>query len=93
MSARIALLDILHMPAQSGCAAVADSRKGFPLMRAEDVTPSSEELLFVSAEDIGHFKPMLSHLFLGVEGRIRSSGPSVSSGLRVERTVVSETCR
>ncbi len=90
MSARIALLDILHMPAQSGCTAVADSREGFLLMRAEDVTPSSEELFFVGAEDIGHFEPMLSHLFLGVEGRTRSIEPSVSSGLLVERTALSE---
>jgi hypothetical protein len=90
MSARIALLDILHMPAQSGCTAVADRCESFPLMRAEHMAPASKELLFVGAEHIGHFEPMLSHLFLEGEERTRSIEPSVSSGLLVERTAVSE---
>jgi hypothetical protein len=92
MSARIALLDILHMATQSGGTAVADCCEGFSLMRTKYVSPSCEELLFVSAEDIGYFEPMFSHRGVGLVLRVRtrSSEPSISSGLLVERTALSE---
>ena len=92
MSARIALLYIFHMAAESGRTAVADRLESFSLMRTKYVPPLCEELLFVSAEDIGHFEPMLAHRSGGVApaAGIRSSEPSVSSGLLVERTALSE---
>ena len=89
MPARIALLYILHMAAKSGRTAVADRFEGFSLMSAEHVAPLGEELLFVGAEDIGHFEPMLSHRS-GETVRTRSSEPSVSRGLLAERTALSE---
>src|SRR6266852_3545789 len=89
MPTRIALFHILHMAAESGRAAVADRFEGFALWSAEHVAPLSEELLFVRAEDIGYFEPMFSHRSGGME-RTRSSEPSVSSGLLVERTALSE---
>ena len=66
MSALIALLHILHMAAERSRAAVANRREGFPLVRTEDVSPLREEVLLVSAEYIGHFRPMLAHLSLGL---------------------------
>ena len=92
MPARIALFHILHMAAQRRRAAVADRCEGFSLMRSEHMAPLCEELFFISAEDIGHFEPMFSHRSGGmaVAAGIRSSEPSVSSGLLVERTALSE---
>ena len=83
MPARVALLHILHMAAEGGGAAVADRLESSSLMGAKHVAPLREELSFVGAEDIGYFEPMLSH-------RTRSRGPSVSSGLLVERMALSE---
>ena len=95
MPARIALLHVLHMAAESGRTAVANRFESFSLMRTEYVSPLREELFFVRAEDIGHFEPMLSHRSGGtvLAARTRSSAPSISSGLFVERMVLSETCR
>lgn len=95
MAARIALLHILHVAAKSSCAAVANRLESLPLMRAEYMPPFCEELFFVRAEDIGHFGPMLFHFFgdMAAADRTRSSEPSISNGLLVERMVVSETCR
>ena len=92
MPARIALFHILHMAAESGRTAVADRFEGFPLMRTQYVSPSCEELFFVSAEDIGYFEPMFSHRSVGSVFRVRtrSSESSISSGLLVERTTLSE---
>ena len=91
MPARIALFHILHMAAESGRTAVADRCEGFSLMSAEHVAPLCEELFFIPAEDIGHFEPMLSHRCGGrAAAGIRSSEPSVSRGLLVERTTLSE---
>ena len=90
MPARIALFYILHVAAEGGRAAVANRGEGLLLLRTQYVSPPREEILFVGAEDIGHFEPMLSHLFLEGEERTRSIEPSVSSGLLVERTAVSE---
>ena len=90
MSARITLFDILHMAAQSGGAAVADGSEGFPLRGVEYVTPLCEELFFVRAEHIGHFEPVFPHSpGAGLAERTRSSEPSISSGLLVERTALS----
>ena len=95
MSARITLFHILHMAAERGGAAVANRLEGFSLMRAQHVAPLREKLFFMRAEDIGYFQPMLSHRCVGVvaAARTRSSEPSVSSGLLVERTALSERCR
>lgn len=92
MPARIALLYILHMAAKSGRTAVANRLESSSLMRTEYVSPLREELFFVPAEDIGHFEPMFSHRSGGtvLAARTRSSEPSISSGLRVERMAVSE---
>jgi len=92
MPARIALLHVLHMAAESSRTAVADRFECLSLMRTEDVSPLREELFFVCAEDIGHFEPMLSHRSGGMAlaARTRSSEPSISSGLFVERTTLSE---
>ncbi len=95
MAARIALLHILHMTAKGGRAAVANCRESLPVMRAEYMSPSCKELFLVRAEDIGHFEPMLFHFFgrMVAADRTRSREPSISNGLLVERTTVSETCR
>ena len=93
MSARIALLHILHVAAERGGAAVADCFKGLSLMSADYMAPFREELLFAGAEDIGHFEPMLAHGFFGTEGRTRLIESRVSSGLFVERTALSEVRR
>ena len=78
MSARVASLHKLHMAAERGGAAVADCVEGLSLMCADYMTPFREELLFVGAEDIGHFEPMLSHRSGGtvLAARTRSSEPS-----------------
>ena len=93
MSARIALLHILHMATEGGGAAVADCFESLSLMRPDYVTPFREELFFVGAEDIGHFEPMISHGFFGTEERIRSIESRLSRGLFVERTALSERWR
>jgi hypothetical protein len=80
------------MPAKSGGAAVADGFKRLSLMRTKHWSPPREKLFLVRAEDIGHFEPMLSHRSGGTvfAARTRSSDSSVSSGLLVERTALSE---
>ena len=83
MSAGIALFDVLDMAAESGGAAVANRFEGASLLGTDDMSPSLEEICLVSAEDIGHFGPMRAHRFGGMSlvARIRSSEPSISSGL------------
>ena len=95
MSAGIALLHAVRMIAEGCRAAVADRVERSSLMGTEYMSPFCEELSFVRAEDIGHFKPMLPHFLDGtvLAARIRSSVPSVSSGLLVVRTVTSATWR
>jgi len=91
MPARIALLYILHMAAESGRSAVADRFESFSLMRTKYMAPSCEELSFVRAEDIGYFEPMFPHRSVGwLPVPTRSSEPSISSGLLVERMALSE---
>jgi len=94
MPTRIALFPILQMAAERRCAAAADRFEGLAPMGAEQVAPLSEELFSVPAEDIGHFEPMLSHRSGGtvLAAGTRSSEPSVSSGLRVDRTALSARC-
>jgi len=90
--ARIALLHILPMAAQGSGAAVTDRVESFSLTGTDHMSPFREELFFVRAEDIGDFEPVLSHFFGTVSlARTRSSEPSISSGLLVERTVMSAT--
>ena len=95
MPAGIALLYIFHMAAEGGRAAVANCSEGFSLMSTEHVSPSREEIAFVHAENIGHFEPMFPHRpgLMVLAARTRSSEPSSSSGLLMERTVVSATWR
>ena len=86
---------ILHMATQGGGAAITNIREGFPLPWGEHVTPASQEIVFVCAENIGHFEPMLLHRSgLNVLAALTmSSGSNNSSGLVVERVAVSATCR
>jgi hypothetical protein len=95
MSALIALFHILHMATEGSRAAVANRREGLPLPGIENMSPLREELSFVSAEDIGHFGPMLAHRFCETVragwSRLRES--SNSMGLLVERMVLAARCR
>src|SRR5271169_4326218 len=92
----LSLFHILHMAAESGRTAVADGLESFSLMSAEPLAPLCEKLFFVGAEDVGHFEPTLSHRSGGralLAAGTRSSEPSVSSGLLMERMALSERCR
>ena len=51
MSARIALFHILHMPAQSGRAAVTDRFESFPLLSAEHVAEQIKTKVFDAGVD------------------------------------------
>jgi len=94
MAARIALLHILHMAAESSRAAVANRSEGFSLLGVENMPPPGEEVFFVSAKDVGHLGPIV-HRVGGTSfpAPTRSSEPSISSGLLVERMAASLTCR
>ena len=82
MSALIALLDA---SAERSSPAVANVAEGFSLLTRQDRVPARQELALVSADDIGHLGPMGFH---------RSGSRSrESSGLGVERTATSATCR
>ena len=52
---------ILHMATQGGCTAITNIVEGFPLWAGECPLPQREKVISVSAEDIGHFRPMLTH--------------------------------
>src|SRR4051812_41494215 len=52
---------ILHMAPQGGCAAITNIIEGFPLWAGEHPLPQSQKVISVSAEDIGHFRPTLTH--------------------------------
>src|SRR5580704_5954931 len=86
VSAPVALIE---MTAQDGCPAVADIPERFPLLAREHGVPASQEIVLMSAEDIGQFQPMRFHSF----GGIRRSESSDSSGLVVPRTFTSATCK
>jgi hypothetical protein len=49
------------MATQGGCAAMTNIVEGFPLWAGEYPLPQREKVISVSAEDIGHFQPMLTH--------------------------------
>ena len=92
MPARIALLRVFRVPAEGRGATVANRLEGFFLLRTEHMSPVREEIFFVRAKDVGHFEPTLVHL--GSRWLCtRSSEPSISSGLLVERMAVSVTRR
>jgi hypothetical protein len=99
MAARIALLHIFRVPAEGRGPAVANRFEGLSLLRTEHPPPLRQEILFVRAKDIGHFEPRFVHLLGGLRGgtsfaaRTRSSEPSISRGLLVERMAVSLTRR
>src|SRR5690242_14949362 len=81
---------MLDMATQGRCAAITNIRKGFLLPRGEDVTPASQKIVFMCAENIGHFEPMIVH---GSDRNVlaaltMSSGSNNSSGLTVERVAV-----
>ena len=86
---------ILHMATQGCGAAITNIREGFPLPWGEYVTPTSQKIVFVCAENIGHFEPMFAHRSaLNVLAALTmSSGSNNSSGLVVERVAVSATWR
>jgi len=84
MSAPVALIE---MTTQDRGPAVTNVSKRFPLLARKHGVPASQEILLMSAEDIGQFQPMRLHSF----GGIRRSGSSDSSGLVVPRTFTSAT--
>jgi hypothetical protein len=87
MSAPVALPEM----ATQGCSlAVANVFQRSPLLARQHMVPARQEIPLMSAEDIGHFQPMIFHLAGGVRSRSRSSE---SSGLAVVRTATSATCR
>ena len=90
-----ALIALVHMAAEGGRAAVANRLERLPLMGTQHRSPSLEEVALVCAKDIGHFEPMVAHRSGEVDlaARTRSSGPSNSNGLLVERIAVSAKCR
>ena len=85
MSAPVTLLEVA---AQNRGPAVANVSQRPPLLAGQHRVPASQEILLMSAEDIGQFQPMFFHLGEGT--RLRSNE---SSGLAVERTATSATCK
>jgi len=86
---------LLHMSAQDRCSAIANILQSLCLLAREHVPPPRQKVGFVCAENIGHFEPVLTHRSGEnvLAALIMSSGSSNSSGLVVERTAVSATCR
>jgi hypothetical protein len=85
MSAPVALIE---MTTQYHGPAVTNVSKRFPLLARQHRVPASQEIVLMSAEDIGQFQPMWFHRW--TERRSRSNE---SSGLQVERIDTSATCR
>ena len=85
MSAAIALLDA---PAESRGSAVANVAQSFALLAREHVIPACQQIAAMRADDVGQLGPRRLHG--SIEGNVRSSE---SSGLGVERTAKSATCR
>jgi hypothetical protein len=83
MSAPVTLLEVA---AQGRRPAIANVLQRSPLLARQHVVPASQEILWMSAEDIGQFQPMLFHR--GIKSR-----SSESRGLAVERTATSATCK
>ena len=86
MSAPVALLEVA---AQGRSPAVANILQRSPLLARQHVVPASQEILLMSADDIGQFQPMIVHRWMAV----RSSDSNESNGLMVERTLTSATCK
>ena len=86
MSAPVALIE---MTTQDRGPAVANVSERFPLLARQHGVPARQEIVLMSAEDIGQFQPMRFHSF----GGRRRSDSSDSSGLVVPRTFTSATCR
>ncbi|MCU1295279.1 MAG: hypothetical protein JWP08_4129 [Bryobacterales bacterium] len=85
MSAPVALPDVAT---QGRSSAIANVSQRSPLQARQNVVPAGQEILLMSAEDLGQFQPMIFH----VAGGFRSRS-SESSGLAVVRTATSATCR
>ncbi len=77
MSAPVALIE---MTAQDRGPAVANVSQRFPLLARQHGVPASQEIVLMSAEDIGQFQPMRFHHFGGRRRRIerfqRTGGPA-----------------
>ena len=74
-----ALIALFYMAAQSRCSAVANIGEGLFLVAREHLLPPRQKVVFVDAENIGHFEPMLIHRraeWCGRPGRCRA-GPAV----------------
>ncbi len=85
MSAPVALLKVSP---QGRGPAVANVVQRSPLLARQHMVPASQKILLMGAEDIGQFQPMLFHWEVGIRSR-----SSESSGLAVERTATSATCK
>ena len=85
MSAPVTLLE---MAAQGRRPAVANILQRSPLLARQHVVPASQEIVLMSAKDIGQFQPMRFHPWGGIRSR-----SSESRGLAVERTATSATCK
>ena len=84
MSAPVTLLEVA---AQRRRPAVLNVLQRSPLRARQHVAPACQEILLMSAKDIGQFQPMGFHLRGGTRSR-----SSESSGLAVVRTATSATC-
>ena len=85
MSAPIALVEVT---AQERSPAIAKIPKCSSLFARQHRVPASQEILWMGTEDIGQFQPTLFHRGDGTTSKSRES-----SGLAVERTATSATCR
>jgi hypothetical protein len=83
-----ALIALLNAASKRGGAAIANVAQGFSLLARKYGVPACQELAVVSADDVGHLGPTWAHRSMGVKSRSRES-----SGLDVERTARSATCR
>ena len=83
-----ALVTLLEVAAQRRRPAVLNVLQRSPLLAGQHVVPARQEILLMSAEDIGQFQPMRFHRGGGSKSR-----SSESRGLTVERTAMSATCK
>lgn len=83
-----ALIALLDAAAESRRAALADVAQRFSLLARQYRIPTRQEILLMSADDIGQLGPMRFHGWIVVR-----SSPSESSGLGVERIATSATCK
>jgi hypothetical protein len=83
-----ALIALVKVPAQGCGSAIPNIIKRSPLLARQYAVPAGQEIALMGAEDIGQFRLMRFHG--SIDGKLRSSE---SSGLEVERTATSATCR